>query len=170
MGVVGAYPVEFRPPSTEMLLRWLAQQTQPACIEETFMRGGTVYFLASFFGPGWAYLGGSVPFGLIHLLNPGLTYKHVVCISSAGLMLSAVFLEHGLLAAIGVHLMWNVLSWYLIVALNWRGGTSVLEGAWTTTFIMLVATLAIIMVSRRRKRAQPNCVKNSDPTWGGNLC
>jgi len=157
MGVVGRYPVEFHPLSPDMLLVKLSSQTRPACLEETFMRGGTVHFLAGFFGPGWAYLGGSIPFALMHFCYGGFSCRRLICISSAGLMLSAVYLEHGLLAAIGVHFAWNVLSWHLIDILGWGkfGGTpSALESACTTTFIMLIATLAITMVSRRRKLAQ----------------
>jgi hypothetical protein len=66
-------------------------------------------------------------------------------------MLSAVYLEHGLLAAIGVHYAWNVLTRIMVEMLSWQGGTHALEGAWTTTLILLVATAAIITVSRRRK-------------------
>ena len=156
MGVVGGYPVAFHPVSSDMLLVKLASQVRPACIEETFTRAGTVHFLASFFGPGWGYLGGSVPFALMHFWNPWFTYKHVFCITSAGLMLSAMYLEHGLLAAIGVHFAWNVLSWFLIVTLHWQhlGGTPALEGAWTTTIILLIATVVIVMVSRRGRLAQ----------------
>ena len=156
MGVVRACPFEFHPLSTDALLGSLAHHTRPACIEETFVRGGTVHFLASFFGLGWAYLGGSVLFALMHLGNPWFTYEHLVCISAAGLMLSTVYIEYGLLAAIGVHFAWNVLSWYLIVSLQWKevGGLAALEGDWTTTLIMLIATLAVVVVSRRHKPTQ----------------
>jgi membrane protease YdiL (CAAX protease family) len=66
MGMAGQYPLEIHPPSRFTLLHWPTQQVAAACLEETFVRGGAVHFLASLFGPGWAYLGGSVPFALIH--------------------------------------------------------------------------------------------------------
>lgn len=156
LGIVEGYPIGFDPPSADMLCHRMVSSIRPACVEETFMRGGTVHFVAGFFGPGWAYLGGSAPFALIHFWNGWFSWKHLFCISSAGLMLSAVYLECGLLAAIGVHFTWNVLSAYLIVTLHWQylGGMRELEGAWTTTFIMLIATVAIVIVSRRRKLAQ----------------
>ncbi len=163
MGVVGGYPVELHPPSRFMLLYWPAQQVHAACLEETFFRGGTVHFLAGFFGPGWAYLGGSVPFALMHFWHVGFSLRYLACISSAGLLLSAVYIEYGLLAAIGVHYAWNVLSCFLIDVLKWPvGGRWALEGEWTTTFIMLIATCAIVMVSRRRKLAQQvQCASNT---------
>jgi membrane protease YdiL (CAAX protease family) len=162
MGVVGGYPFELHPPSDFTLLHWPAQQVQAACLEETFVRGGSVHFLASFFGSGWAYLGGSVPFALMHFWSGWFSWRHLVCISSAGLMLSAAYLEYGLLAAIDAHFTWNVLTRLLIESLNWPVGTSVLEGAWTTTFIMLAATLAMIALSHRRNPAQQRH-RESDP-------
>lgn len=41
-----------------------------------------------------------------------------VRLSSGGLLLSAVYLKHGLPAAIGVHFTWNVLCWYLPLAMH----------------------------------------------------
>ena len=153
MGIVAGYPLEFHPPSRFMLLYWPAQQVRAACLEETFVRGGTVHFLASFFGPAWGYLGGSVPFALLHFCNGWFSWKYLVCITSAGLMLSAVYFEYGLLAAIGVHYAWNALSCLWIDMLNWPVvGRWALEGEWTTMFVMLIATLAIVMVSLRKSR------------------
>jgi len=154
MGVVGGYPVELHPPSRFMLLNWPAQQVRAACLEETFVRGGTVHFLTSFFGPGWGYFCGSVPWALMHFCNGWFSWRCFVCIVSAGLMLSAVYLEYGLLAAIGVHYAWNALSCLSIDVLNWPVvGRWALEAEWTTTFVNLIATGAVVMVSRRRKPA-----------------
>lgn len=154
MGVVGAYPFDFQPFPADALVGSMKHHIRPACVEETFVRAGTVHFLASFFGAGWGYLGGSIPFGVMHLVNPSTTYKHVICISSFGWLASVLYLELGLFAAIGVHFTWNVLSVYLINSLNWAhlgGSAFALEGAWTTTFLILTVTLAILAVSYRRK-------------------
>ena len=54
MGIVAGYPFEFHPPSRFMLLHWPAQQVRAACLEETFVRGGTVHFSGELF---WTRLG-----------------------------------------------------------------------------------------------------------------
>ncbi len=122
-----------------------------------------MHFLASFFGPGWGYLGGSVPFALMHFCTGWFSWRYFFCITSAGLMLSAVYLEYGLLAAIGVHYAWNVLSCFLIDVLHWPVvGRWALEGEWTTTLINLIAAGAVVMVSRRRKLTQQRlCASDS---------
>ncbi len=168
MGIIQGYPFAMHSPSGFTLLQWPRQQIRPACLEETFIRGGTVHFLASFFGLGWAYLGSSVPFALIHFLTRRFNCDFLVCVSSAGLRLSTVYLEHGLLAAIGVHYAWNVLQRLFLEILRWPelGGTSsALESEWTTTLVMLIATIAIVTRSRRRKAAgQRHCTSVGEPS------
>ena len=87
IGVAKGYPVEFQPPAKFWLVQWPIQQLRPACLEETFMRAGTVHFLASFFGPGWGYLGGSLPLRnnafLDRAIQLGTPLRHLLRRSSA---------------------------------------------------------------------------------------
>lgn len=154
--IAGGYPLKFHPCSLNLPAR-LASEARPACIEETFLRGGNVHFLAGFFGTGWGYLGGSILFGLGHIFNPQFTFTDFLCASSAGFLFSVMYFEYGLLASIGVHLTWNILSRYLTFAMHWNGLGGMpanIESVWTTTFINLIATFAIIVISRRRKLNQ----------------
>lgn len=170
MGFVEGYSFSIHQPSRFTLLRWPVQQIPAACMEETFTRGGTVHFLASFFGPGWAYLGGSVPFALIHFWFARFRWPFFLGLSSAGFMLSAVYIKHGLLAAIGVHFAWNVLSRLLIEMLDWKVGTIALESAWSTTAILSCATLGIVGISRgwTRRRSPRSRKEDSAERTDGN--
>lgn len=96
-------------------------------------------------------------FALPHFWSGGFSLRHFVCLSSGGLMLSAVYIKHGLLPAIGVHFAWNVLCWYLTLAMHYHGlggYPAFVEDLWTTTLILLIASGAMVMASRRRRRIE----------------
>jgi uncharacterized protein len=91
----------------------LAVLALPALAEEVALRGYLLQAAARGFGPGWALLGTSVLFGLMHLGNPRVGPAGVLGIVAAGLMLGALVLRTGALWwASGAHLGWNwALAW-----------------------------------------------------------
>jgi hypothetical protein len=91
----------------------LARLTVPALAEEVALRGYLLQAAARGFGPGWALVGTSVLFGLLHLGNPEVGWTGLAGIIAAGLLLGALVLRtRGLWWAAGAHLGWNwTLAW-----------------------------------------------------------
>jgi membrane protease YdiL (CAAX protease family) len=112
-------------------------------LEETAFRGGVVHFVATYFGGAWGLMAGSVPFGLLHLLNLffgiPVDFSQMMGLFAAGLLLSLVYLRLGLIAAVEVHWIWNSLNglWVGALALPSGTGQMIFEGAWTTTAVLL---------------------------------
>lgn len=80
-----------------------------AFVEELMFRGAPLVALSRSFGRIPAAVGLSVCFGLVHLLNPGVTALGIANIVLAGVWLSVVFFTPGgLWAATGAHLGWNL--------------------------------------------------------------
>lgn len=89
-------------------------QVRPAIIEEIGFRFGLVLLSFYFFGWRWAVILGSIPFGVLHLLNfidgQEIHWNYILGTTAAGLFLSSLFLNFNLTAAIFAHYMWNVLA------------------------------------------------------------
>jgi membrane protease YdiL (CAAX protease family) len=135
------------------LLERLTANVGPAALEEAGFRGGLVHLLTAFFGPAAGLVGGSVPFGLAHLFGL-LLGRHVgagivIGTGAAGLLLSLVYVRFGLIAAFAAHLSWNVLagSWAQAFGMQ-RGGIEALEGAWTTSLVLLAAAILLFLTGR----------------------
>jgi len=124
-----------------------------ALIEETSFRGGVVHFAAAFWGAPAGLLGGSAPFGLLHLLGrlwgTPVDLMHVLGTAMAGLLLSAVYLRWGLLPAIGVHWAWNSLCafWVPLFGLGETGAVN-FEGAPTTVFSLTGASVLVLFLGK----------------------
>ena len=70
----------------------LIANISPAIVEEFGFRGGVVHFLQSYYGKMAGLIGGSIPFGIVHLIgrifgNP-VGMSHITGVSIAGLLLS----------------------------------------------------------------------------------
>lgn len=82
-----------------------------AFLEELIFRGVPLVLLAGRFGRPFAVVATSLLFGLVHLLNPGVTALAVGNVALAGVFLGVVFyLPGGLWIATGAHLGWNLLQ------------------------------------------------------------
>ena len=80
----------------------------PAAAEEAMVRGYPLQALAEVWGAGWALVGTSIVFALLHLPNPGVGWVGLANIAGAGLFLGALFLRTGSLWwSSGAHLGWN---------------------------------------------------------------
>lgn len=129
----------------------------PALLEEAGFRAGIVHALGVRWGPVVGLLGGSVPFGLLHLAGVAVgrvpSAAHVVGVSAGGWLLSLVYLRWGLLAAAALHWAWNSL------ASNWARATQLksldtFEGLWTTVAGLVVLSVALhVQQSSSRRRA-----------------
>lgn len=92
---------------------WALRLAVPALAEEVALRGYLLWTAAAAFGGGWALVGTSVLFGLLHLGNPEVGGLGIAGIVAAGLVLGALVLRTGALWwAAGAHLGWNwALAW-----------------------------------------------------------
>jgi membrane protease YdiL (CAAX protease family) len=131
----------------------------PAALEEAGFRGGVVHIFAAAWGQWAGLLAGSVPFGVLHLLNfifgnpSNLT--HVVGVSVAGWLLSLLYLRFGLGAAFACHWVWNSLAtnWTRAFQLPRDSAIVLFEGAWTTDLVLVLLCIAIHLL-RQRDRAR----------------
>jgi len=93
----------------------LAILALPAAAEEAFFRGYPLQLLSRAWGPLPALVLTSVAFGLLHGMNPGLTWVALVNLVLAGVFLGVVFLKTGSLWwATGAHLGWNWTLGFLV--------------------------------------------------------
>ncbi|HET7458529.1 MAG TPA: type II CAAX endopeptidase family protein [Gemmatimonadaceae bacterium] len=81
----------------------------PAALgEELMIRGYPFAVLRERFGWRWAVVATSVVFGLMHVLNPGVTVEAILMVVVAGVFLAAVLLvTESLYAAWAAHFAWN---------------------------------------------------------------
>lgn len=142
----------------------LAILALPAAAEEAFFRGYPLQLLSRSWGVFPALVLTSVAFGLLHGLNPGLTWVALVNLAVAGVFLGVVFLKTGSLWwATGAHLGWNWTLGFLVdlpvsglemvdtplwtgvsSGPSWLGGGSFgPEGSVLTTVIVVLATVVI---------------------------
>jgi len=139
--------------SKDIHLRMLAN-VFPALVEEITFRGGIVHFLTTFWGKTVGLIGGSVPFGIIHfvgrIFGHPVDFFHVVGVSMAGLTLSVLYLEFGLLPAVGFHWTWNFLcpQWVKVFNLPQKGGVQLLEGHWITSTVLLIVVIALLIIKK----------------------
>ncbi|MBT3982273.1 MAG: CPBP family intramembrane metalloprotease [Bacteriovoracaceae bacterium] len=147
-------------PSVDLSLVWkdlhlrLIGNIFPASVEEVTFRGGLVHYLFSYWGKNIGLLGGSLPFGIIHLVgrffgNP-VDLAHVIGVSVAGFSLSLLYLEYGLLPAIGFHLVWNSLcsQWVSVFSIPRKGGVQMIEGHWTTSLVLILLIVLILSLKQ----------------------
>ena len=134
--------------ASHVLLRFVVS-VPSGVLEEAAFRGGVVHCAAAYFGETWGLAAGSVPFGLLHLINLffgfPIDFSQMMGLFAAGLLLSLVYLRLGLIAAVEVHWIWNSLSglWVGVLALPSATGQMLFEGAWTTTAVLLGVSLAL---------------------------
>jgi len=122
----------------------------PAFVEEVGFRGGLVHFLDQFLNANAAVLVGSLSFGLAHLASylpyrlP--SFKYLLAATSAGLLLSYVYITYGLSFAIGLHLLWNSLCgcWVSFFCLKERNGRDRFEGDWAAILPTLCLALFLM--------------------------
>ena len=135
---------------TEQINIRLISNISSAIVEELGFRGGIVHCLQMYYGKIAGMLGGSIPFGIIHLvgriLGQPVGVFHVIGCTLAGLLLSLVYMKFGLLAAVGCHWIWNSLcgSWVKVFSLPKKGGVQIFEGAWTTCIVLIVVSSLLI--------------------------
>ena len=138
----------------------LLGNTSPALVEEVGFRGGVVHLLAQYFG-NWAGLfGGSVPFGVLHLVGRlfghPIDLAHVIGVSLGGLLLAVLYLRFGLWAAVSCHWLWNTLcsTWVDVLSLPKKGGVQLFEGAWTTSAVLAATSALLVWDLYRRGRPE----------------
>ena len=89
-------------------------QLRPAILEEIGFRFGIVSIASHFFGNRVALILGSIPFGVVHLLNftsgEAIYWEYIIGTTVAGIFLTSVYFSYGLLGAIGAHYSWNVFA------------------------------------------------------------
>lgn len=130
----------------------------PATVEEATFRYGVVHGTAVLAGPVWAGVAGSIPFAFGHLIDLAfgrtISAAQIWGIVLAGLLLSVLYLQFGLLAAIGCHWVWNSLAspWVYGLSLPVSSGISDFEGAWTTDFVLLIAITILVAWGSKSKR------------------
>jgi membrane protease YdiL (CAAX protease family) len=146
-----------RPLATALRPSRFISNLGPASLEEVGFRAGVVQLLSSVWGTLAGLLGGSVPFGVLHLLGvlfgrpPSLT--HVIGVSAAGWLLSLLYLQCGLLSAVACHWVWNSLAsfWFRAFQLPAKTAQIQFEGAWTTDAVLLL-TCAVLHLLRPTSR------------------
>jgi hypothetical protein len=132
-------------------------QIPHALTEEADFRLGIVGGAVALAGENVALAAGSIPFGLLHLIDRfygvPVDFSQVIGIILAGLMLSALYLRFGLWAAIGAHYGWNWLSpaWSRALRLPDESGINQLEGAPTTSLVLFLVVAALLWHARKRR-------------------
>jgi len=123
----------------------------PAAVEESGFRAGLVHALDGISGAPVAALGGSISFGLAHLLGRAFGRRcapmHLLGATCAGLLFSVVYLRRGLLCAVAIHWSWNSLvrCWTDLFKLEPGRGVEVFEGAWTTVLLTLGVAVVYLL-------------------------
>jgi membrane protease YdiL (CAAX protease family) len=79
-----------------------------ALLEELLTRGYVLAVLRDTWGWRWAIVVTSIPFGLMHLMNPGATPESILLVILAGFFLAGVlYVTQSLYAAWAAHFAWN---------------------------------------------------------------
>jgi membrane protease YdiL (CAAX protease family) len=103
-----------------------------AAWEEYAFRGWAFSACVARFGPHPVALGIGTIFGLLHLLNPNVTWVAVVSVAAAGWLIGYVMLASGnIIAAIGIHVGWNITQSLLTTDRLWiveRGLSPLVSG------------------------------------------
>lgn len=144
----------FSGPPGILLIEQIFFQLRPALIEEIGFRFGLVLLGFAFFGRNFGLLAGSLPFGVLHLLNfmsgQEVIWEYIVGTAIAGLYLSLVFMNYGLVAAIVAHYSWNVLAATSAQLYSFK--QEQLEGG-TGTLILLLLSSAVLLIQHRNRPA-----------------
>lgn len=134
------------PLSVTVLIEQMLFQVRPALIEEVGFRFGLVFLGHAFFGRNIALLAGSLPFGVLHLLNfmsgQEVMWEYIIGTAIAGLYLSLIFLSYGFVAAIVAHYSWNVLA--ATSSHHFSFKQEQLEGGVATLITLLVTSLFLL--------------------------
>lgn len=79
-----------------------------ALLEELLTRGYILAVLRDTWGWKWAIIATSIPFGLLHLFNPGVTAESILLVVLAGFFLAGIlYVTKSLYAAWLAHFAWN---------------------------------------------------------------
>ncbi len=126
-------------------------EIKPAFLEEVAFRFGLAFFALQFYGRIGALVAGSIPFGILHLLNfiagEPIQWDYIVGTSIAGLFLTAIFLRFNLSAAIATHFTWNVFASLSSICLAYNSQN--LEGAVSTLIVLLL--LSSLLLAQLKK-------------------
>lgn len=129
-------------------------QIRPAIIEEVGFRYGIAGLIFAFFGLVPALVAGSIPFGILHMLNflsgDPIYWEYIIGTTVAGLFLTLVFLRHGLVAAILAHYTWNVLASTSAEIL--RIPQEKIEAGYPTLIILAVVSVWLFWSNQKLKK------------------
>jgi hypothetical protein len=136
-----------------------------AAWEEYAFRGWAFSACVNRFGPHPVALGIGTIFGLVHLLNPDVTWMAVVSVAAAGWLIGYVMLASGnIIAAIGIHIGWNMTQSLLTSQQLWiverdpepliSGGAYGLEASLPGLVVTMLAAVGalVVFVGRPAKR------------------
>ena len=141
-----------------------------AAWEEYAFRGWAFSACVNRFGPHPVALGIGTIFGLVHLLNPNATWMAVVSVAAAGWLIGyAMLASRNIVAAIGIHVGWNVTQSVLTTDRLWiversaspllSGGAYGLEASLPGLLVTLLAAVVAAWVFLTRPGWRPK------PTW-----
>ncbi len=126
----------------------------PALCEEIIFRGGLVHIVIQHAGNFWGLAAGSIPFGVLHIIGvlfgQTVTFAQIIGITAAGLMLSLVYVNFGIMGSFACHLVWNSLvgSWIKVYGIESKGAVSALEGSWVTIIVLLSTSFLLFVLWR----------------------
>ena len=149
-------------PAKHILFHWPAAsdilgqalfQVRPALIEEIGFRLGLAGLATALYGRTAGWVAGSIPFGLLHLLNfatgEPIMWDYIIGTTAAGLFLTTVYFNFDLTGAIATHFTWNVF------ASLWAESLTIpqehLEGA-PATLVILIGASALLWLRKLRHR------------------
>lgn len=163
-GLIYETPLAMNQLSYNLPMRVLSN-AYPALSEEIVFRGGIVHATTAMFGrlPGLA--AGSIPFGLLHVINILLgqvvTLGQIVGVCLAGLMLGLVYIRFGLTGAVGAHWAWNFMlgGWLRTLQLP-LGTSSYFEGAWSTCLVLGIACAGLSLSLWKRRHENVDLLNN----------
>jgi membrane protease YdiL (CAAX protease family) len=134
----------------ENLFRRLVGNLGVAILEETGFRGGSVFFLKHYFGDATAVLVSGLGFGVSHLagrlLGAPVGLRHVMATTLAGCFLALVYLQYGVLACIGCHLIWNAFSrsWRKSLQIEEEVNLQQFESSWPSLLVLVVMCAVLL--------------------------
>ena len=121
-------------------------EVRPTLIEEIAFRFGLAFFALKFYGRVAAMIAGSIPFGLLHLLNflsgQPIQWDYILGTGIAGLFLTMVFLRFNLAASIATHFTWNVLA--TLSSITFSFNLQNLEAAKSNLAILLLLSISLM--------------------------
>ena len=138
-------------PEMNLIMDQVLFQLRPALIEEIGFRLGMVTITLYFFGKKWALVVGSLPFGVLHLLNfvsgQEIIWEYILGTSIAGLFLTLIYFNFQILSAIGCHYIWNVLA--SVISEHSTFKQHELEGGSGTLIVLIVFSVYLYFRSKK---------------------